>query len=226
MPVIGTQQSPIQVIHDNSFYAIFRSSYFEISRYEPDDFLDGHFAGDNFEFTQPPRGLIFEGSEWFLHRIHFHAPAEHLIDSAIARPYEVHLIHFHTSNPYPTGPKVVVGGFFEEREGAKERKSFAILNDLLRENQRDSSREIRKAPAPKLPVRINPNDFLPDHPSRWYHYQGSLTSGTFSEDVSWFIMPDSYGVPASQLNVLASGARQNPRPFFPLDRRFILRSFE
>lgn len=222
MPIIGTQQSPISINHDDSFFSHFPCSYFEFNGYEPDTIVEGTFTDKNFQFHIPPRGLKYKGSEWYLHRIHFHPLAEHILDSTTPQHHEVHFIHYQNPEPNPSDPKVVLAGFFTTGgSSSKERSSFQQLN---------IHDEIAQSPSTKKSKKksngVNPNHFLPKNISKWYHYQGSLTSGTFSEDVSWFILADTYTVPEKDLKFLQRNASQHHRGYCPLNRRFVLRSFE
>ena len=221
MPIIGTQQSPIQIIHDNTFHAHFPCSYFEFNGYDTQDILDGTFGSENFIFDHPPTGLNIHGQTWYLHRVHFHHQAEHLLDTLSPEHSEVHLIHFQSLKPQPTDPKVVLAGFFElGGKASSARHSFKNLTTCHLQKSKS------KSAAGRAKCGVNPNHFLPDQVNHWYHYQGSLTSGTFSEDVSWFLMANCFQVAASEVKFLKEKADQDTRGCFALDRRFVLRSFE
>ena len=228
MPIIGTQQSPIQIMHEQTFHAHFPFSYFEIDRYEVEGDVEGVFEDHNFDFNTPPKELTFNREPWYLHKMHLHAPAEHLINSYAPNHFELHLVHYQSDKPHPTGPKVVISAMFEiAKENLKEiknRHSFHHLNKF----HKDMTKKKTKKCYPPLeePTHlINPNDFLPDCTSRWYHYQGSLTSGTYSEDCDWFVLDDKFQVCDSHVQFLCE-TKQKARPIHALDRRFILRNFE
>lgn len=231
MPIIGTQQSPIKIMHNETFYTNFDQSYFEIRKYAVNGDVPGVLDEYNFELTTPVKGLTYQGNPWYLHRIHFHAPAEHLVNSDKPNYFEVHLIHYQSDKLHASGPKVVIAGMFEvEKTKSKTttpRDSFARLNKIYTESQCAVRNKTKKYQMPdEKPLhRINPNDFLPECTHHWYHYQGSLTSGTYSEDVAWFILVDRYQVPEKDLSFLCE-TKQDARHVFPLDRRFVLRSFE
>jgi carbonic anhydrase len=104
---------------------------------------------------------------------------------------------------------------------------------------RRSSRELGKAYArakqaggPALDttsdLEIDPMHFLPDRKDwpYWFHYEGSLTSGFFSEDVSWFVFRNETALAKVDIEKLKGAAEQDARETFALNRRFVLRSFE
>lgn len=223
MPIIGTQQSPIQIIHGDTLHAHFPCSYIEFNGYPTQEFLEGSFENENFIFDQPPVGLKYNNETWYLHRVHFHHKAEHLLDTLTPDHSEVHLIHFQSLKPKTTDPKVVLAGFFEQSEKVTDgRHSFKNITAYhLQANKPKARTKVHHGTC-----GVNPNHFLPENVNHWYHYQGSLTSGTFSEDVSWFLMTDCFKVPTADVKFLKPKADQHTRGCFPLNRRFVLRSFE
>jgi len=68
-------------------------------------------------------------------------------------------------------------------------------------------------------------DILPSLSSEWYHYQGSLTTHPFSEDVAWIIDRSATTVKQLDIDELAK-AEQDRRVGspMPLNRRFVLRN--
>lgn len=146
--------------------------------------------------------------------------AEHQLDTLTPHHSEVHLIHYQSLKPKATDPKVVLAGFFElGPKVADGRHSFKNISACHLQNNKSKAKI-------KASCGVNPNHFLPENVKNWYHYQGSLTSGSFSEDVSWFLMTDCFKVPSADVKFLKAKADQHSRGCYSLDRRFILRSFE
>lgn len=75
-------------------------------------------------------------------------------------------------------------------------------------------------------------DFFPRHPdgntpdlTNWFHYEGSLTSEPYSEDVSWFVMKNESPIDPADVDALKKYAEQEARPPYSLDRRLVVKSF-
>lgn len=223
MPVIGTQQSPIKIVSADTIYANFPANYFTIDY--ADKALPGTFKGHDFEFSQFGK-ITYRGKKQKLVKIHIHRPAEHRIDQTEAAAFECHLVHLAADDADLTGPKVVIGVFFHEQTGADTPASIRKLSEKLRLRGESRDMPLRwRVDEKGEGLTINPNDFLPKVRDRWYHYQGSLTSGTFSEDVSWFVMDGEIGVDPDHVKDLKEHAEQEARIVHAVDRRFVLRSF-
>jgi len=227
MPVIGTQQSPILINTDETVEAVFPANYFSI-QYAAGD-LPGQFKSHNFVFEAASRQPVtYGGDTWRLHRIHIHAPSEHLLDSPAPANLECHLIHFAESDPDGEGAKLVVGVLFSEKDGAMTPPSIKRLNEKLKDRaSRGWSLKTWKADEPPEDVEIDPNEFLPrgEARSEWFRYEGSLTTGTFSEDVSWFVMRHQIKVAPEDIGKLLEEAKEQARVAQAINRRFVLRSF-
>lgn len=223
MPVIGAQQSPIRIVTESTLKADFPADYFAI-RY-PNRPLAGSFKGHDFVFTQFAE-VTFRKKKWRLRRIHIHRPAEHRIDKLDAADFECHLVHSEAADVELAGPKMVIGIFFHKDEKAATPPSLQKLSEALGGRSRGTADATRWLYAEAgLKLSINPDHFLPPDRTKWFHYEGSLTTGTFSEDVSWFVMKDEIGVNPSDTGDLEQHAEQEARVVHAPDRRFVLRSF-
>jgi carbonic anhydrase len=207
MQVLGTQQSPVKIVTANTFHVDFPSDYLQF-RYT--GVLTGHFDSKKKIFLFDPAGedtpwaVKFAGVQWFIRQVHIHTPAEHLLDSDAPKPYECHLVHSRAGDPDGKGDKLVIGVFLRGRSSGKKKveDSCASFDHL------------------------DPTHYLPDNRGRWYRYEGSLTSWPYTEDVSWVVMADEARVSPDALNPMIGCANQHKRhELFPLDRRFVLRSF-
>ena len=56
-------------------------------------------------------------------------------------------------------------------------------------------------------------------PTRFYRYEGSLTTPPCSEGVQWVVMADKLQLSADQIAELASHLHDNNRPVQPLNDR-------
>jgi len=245
MPVIGTQQSPIRI--ENAKAIRVPNSYADLSFNYQDD-LPGRFNKDNFvfDFAKPPceetdsdtdgKILMFGTEEWVIRKIHIHKPAEHTFEEDDPLPYECHLLHSRQGDVKARGPKLVVATFFavptkDRRPTSKQRSAMRNVDrsTLLRLNQELASYKSGGDTNCSLPYAtpVNPLHFLPSesHRNRWYRYEGSLTSDPFTEDVTWFLLPDESFIEESEISEIGDCAEQEARPVHSLDRRFILKNF-
>lgn len=224
MSVIGTQQSPIIITESETWYANVDDKFF-YPAYTGKP-LAGYLDESNFIFTEF-ESIKVGGVDWTLRRIHFHSGTEHKLVGQPKCQLEVHLLHTLGTTPEEdpslVKAKLVIGTFFKIKPKAPSRASFRSLNDALGKAKGatpDGSDTIRD-------VKINPLDFLPaqkDWPY-WFRYEGSLTSGSFSEDVSWFVYKKEAEVSKDEIDKLQCEAKQHVRETYPLNRRFVLRSF-
>lgn len=245
MPVVGTQQSPIRIENEVSIRV---PSNFPSLKIGYDRSLCGKFKGDNFVFDiayNPDQSEIvagktvaFDKNTWIIRKIHIHQPAEHVFEESDPFPYECHLLHSLAGDPKGRGPKLVIASFFDvptpkhKPTGKKlaamknaDRSSLIELNRKLRDYiSNDDDPTVCKA---EHATPIDPRHFLPTQAqqNRWYHYEGSLTSDPYTEDVTWFVMPDESFIEADEISEIGKCAEQPARAAHPLDRRFVLRSF-
>jgi carbonic anhydrase len=70
-------------------------------------------------------------------------------------------------------------------------------------------------------VRVNPQDLFPRE-TRYYHYNGSLTTPPCSEGVAWFVMKTPVEVSTEQVSQFTAVMHQNARPVQPLHDRIVL----
>lgn len=234
MPVIGTQQSPIKIVSRKTLLTSFSSDYFEFDY--SNRLQAGKFNSENFEFLKPVPSVTFRGEKWNLYKIHIHGPAEHRIDETDAADFECHLVNLRQKDIGDKGEKLVIGVFFKIVDGVESLSSFSeigkAVSNKLKEQQGTDSPRAAKAIWPTADggtlLKVNPVHFLPKKPEdwkTWFHYEGSLTSGTYSEDVSWFVLPTVAEVAREDVEFLTPQADQHTRDVHATDRRFVLRNF-
>jgi carbonic anhydrase len=231
VPVIGTQQSPVRIVKDDTYRVDFGKDFLTFAYAGP---LPGVFKGDNFDFdvtSSPGGGEVTKGKEltaggtlWVLRKIHLHSPAEHRIDETDAAEYEAHLVHTLPGDTKLRGPKLVVGVFVHADKKAPSKPTLKGLNEALRAEAAD---ELVERLTRDHPATLDPTEFLPDEKKRanWFRYEGSLTTEPYSEDVSWYVMQAEVGVRGDEIDRIRPHALQHTRPVYALDRRFVLRSF-
>lgn len=134
-------------------------------------------------------------------QIHFHTPAEHLIDGQAA-PIEWHLVH-----QSATGQLAVVAVF--GRIG----KPNSSLKGLLDQFTAQTSHE--------LTTPVNLTELLPDT-GTVYHYLGSLTTPPLSETVEWYVCADTVMIGEQQLAAYQQLFAANNRKIQPLNDRPII----
>lgn len=225
MLIVGTQQSPIRIEKAKSLFVDFGSTYLQFHYCKE---LAGHFNADNFVFDPPkkkedptPWSITVDGTPWLIRKIHIHIGPEHEVEGRDPKLNECHLVHSAPDDPDAHREKVVVAVFFRVGAKAESKPALAGLGMKLS--------DVKKNGAPRCEMyhSLHPMEFLPDGYGlgQWYRYEGSLTSGTHSEDVSWFILPTEVPIRSGEFKEIKDCAHQTPRETFELNRRFVLRSF-
>lgn len=229
MPVIGTQQSPIRIVSTDSLCVVEPKKLLEI-QYDNRNY-HGRYEAENFKLDGPAYPKVsFRGRVFELRKIHIHHKAEHLIDDVPQREFEIHLFHLPEGGKVDT-PKLVIGILYHESAAAASGGGLEKINESLRKRKLGGF-SLRKWDAREVPHEddINPLDFFYRNGGvidieNWCHYEGSLTSGTFSEDVSWFVMAKEAVVHPDHTEGLKDFADQDARAVHALDRRIVVRSF-
>jgi carbonic anhydrase len=223
--VNGTQQSPIVITEAETWYTKVDEKFF-YSAYSGKP-LAGYLDQHNFIFTEF-ESIKVGKDDWTLRRIHFHDGAEHLIAGRPRSDFEVHLVHTIGTKPEEDPnlltPKLVIGVLFKIKARATSRPSFHELSKAIGK----ASRSVDGTLEAIRDVAVDPLHFLPDKEDwpYWFRYEGSLTSGSYSEDVSWFVYRNETDLSSADVEKLKGEAEQTARETYPINRRFILRSFE
>jgi len=240
MPVIGTRQSPIKLITNDAMRLEKPEDVFRIEYSDKDyhgTFIGVHPTHGNFELDKPAcpetyPSVWFWGNMFELRRIHIHCKSEHFIDSNVQSDYEVHFVHARQGMTL-SDPKLVIGILYKESATTPAGKGLQRFNDLLRGRANSGSSLRTFKIADSVPDGdINPLEFFPRTPdgktpdlANWFHYEGSLTSEPYSEDVSWVVMKNESKIDPTELKKLEEYAEQEARPTYALDRRIVVRSF-
>ncbi|MDT8429801.1 MAG: carbonic anhydrase family protein, partial [Pseudomonadales bacterium] len=196
----GLAQSPINIVTGSVV-----SAHHDIAvHYENSDehlINTGHTLEADFE---PGSYLDYDGVRYDLRQLHFHTPAEHLING-ITYPMEVHLVHTQQNDP---ANYLVVGILFSEgRE-----------NDFLARVLDHAPRQAGEQYTDNLPM--NALDML-EAIDGYYHYEGSLTTAPYSETVTWLLMKSPHEASAAQIEQLNLIEGDNARHIQSLHARRI-----
>lgn len=189
--------------------------------YRPGVKAKGTFEGDEHHedllISSKRHYVTFRGDRYDLKKIHIHSESEHIVETDDPLDLEIHLVHAPAGSSVAS-PLVVIGILFRIA-GPNDKVTFsASLGSLLSNIH-------------KKTYSLDPSDFFPagpkGHPitTEWFHYEGSLTSFPYSENVSWFVMRKHGYVTADQVEVLRENAEQYARELQPLNRRLVVRSF-
>lgn len=126
------------------------------------------------------------GTEYALDHIHMHTASEHTVDGEFA-PFEVHLVH---TDAY--GRFLVLGVL--GAVGAEAPSVHLVLEQTQ---------------------RFDPSWLLPGDRSRFWFYQGSLTTPPLSENVTWVVFDDRFEASEEQVAALDEICHGNRRPVQP-----------
>ena len=150
-----------------------------------------------------PMALDMGDVHYELVQFHFHAPSEHTIDGEHA-PLEVHYVHKSAA-----GELMVVGILVEE--GA-----YSLLWEPIIGALPDGPGDDRHLEDLDFDMRE-----LRPLPSRYYRYEGSLTTPPCSEGVQWIVMAEKRQISSEQMAAIVSHLHDNNRPVQPLGDRQI-----
>ena len=203
----GVEQSPIDLtgavpIEDDGIERRFGSEVLTVEqRARVMDLVDN---GHTIQITNDvPMALDMDGVHYELVQFHFHAPSEHTIDGEHA-PLEVHMVH-----------KSAAG-------------ELAVIGILVEEGEHDSIWDPIVASLPDGPgdarhledLDLDMSELRP-LPTRYYRYEGSLTTPPCSEGVQWIVMAGKRQISPEQMAAMVSHLHQNNRPVQPLGNRRI-----
>ncbi|MEJ6400985.1 carbonic anhydrase family protein [Nicoliella lavandulae] len=145
------------------------------------------------------QAVIFN-REFNLQQVHFHAPAEHLIDGQ-QYPFEVHLVHQNT-----IGQLLVVALMVNVASPSDQ------LNTIL--DHFDVNNDVD--------VNIDITEWLQLNDRTGFHYLGSLTTPPLTEGVEWIVLDaPALTISAAQLKRYQSLFAPNNRIPQPLNHRHI-----
>lgn len=204
----GRHQSPVNIIDINSetdweLEKKMKLGY-DASTHIYDVINNGHTVQFDFEEGD---SLIWNDQTFYLKQIHFHEPAEHMING-IRYPIEIHLVH-----QSEEGSLAVVGILGKEGLGSA---AFDFLENYL---------PLPPGSVAKIDKAFDLNSVLPEDLA-FYTYPGSLTTPPCSEGVRWFVMKDAIELSEDQVLTLQENMpHNNYRGHQPLNGRRVKKSF-
>ena len=220
-------QSPIQFVITQALPLLTPLNLLEVLTPVPPTVravIKGEEGHRNFELSQPQSTPFcrFRSRDYDLFRIHIHVKTEHTIKNRPPSQLEIHLVCI-PHGGQETDPKVVIGILIDEDDNADSHKGIEALGKVYG----DSIRGIKKGGSQSEEV-VPVAALFPDDGKdlvNWYHYEGSLTSFPYSEDVSWFVFKNISSATKENISVFTSLVDQDARELQPLERRLVVRSF-
>ena len=197
----GKSQSPINIITDHTLpvnnvndLEVFYTPETVISKVEN----NGHSIQFDFE---PGDSIQYKKEIYHLKQIHFHEPAEHLING-IRYPIEIHFVH---KSDYEN--LTVLSIFGEEGEVSG---MFDFFESFL---------PIKEGESKEINYAIDLTSLYPKSKD-FYSYSGSLTTPPCTENVNWVIFKDQLILSYKQVLKLKSNMPlNNYRNEQPLNKR-------
>lgn len=139
--------------------------------------------------------LNIEGKAYKLLQFHFHGKSEEQIDGK-QMDLVAHMVHKNSE-----GQLAVVAVLFNEGKDANPMIQKVLDN------------------VGKASVEINPENLLPQHKDRYFHFMGSLTTPPCSENVKWYVMKEVQSAKKAQIEAMRKYYANNYRPVQPLNGR-------
>ncbi|MEM8829326.1 MAG: carbonic anhydrase family protein [Cyanobacteria bacterium P01_G01_bin.19] len=153
---------------------------------------------------QPGSNLILDGQKYDLLQFHFHQPSEHLI-SGQAFDMEAHLVH----KSQATGNLLVLAVLMSE--GKINQALDRVWNKIPFGDRTEEASDLM----------INAANLLPENTSKYYRYQGSLTTPPCSEIVTWLILKQPVEISRLQIARFLEVIGNNARPIQAVNSRSI-----
>lgn len=211
--VLGTQQSPINIIHSESLYVPSLEKQFSLDY--SNGTASGHFQDDNFVLADSEKwSCTYRGVPYRLAKIHLHNSCEHELDGVEPGMFELHLLHTLAGSE----DKLVLAVWVDPVK-SEQKKAFAQWNEAFRQGKGKSAIET----SPTVSVELS--EFVPQGQIDFWTYFGSLTSHPYSQDVLWVVSKAHIPLDPDLVTDL-TGAQQEARCVQPLYRRFVLRCFK
>ncbi|XP_071540684.1 carbonic anhydrase 2-like isoform X2 [Panulirus ornatus] len=201
----GSRQSPINIETGNVKTEFWKPLNFRNYNTPPSIMRvknNGHSAQVEMDGVAAPR--VYDGGlkgEYIFAQFHFHwgsdntLGSEHTIDG-VRYPMELHLVHYK-------------GSYGSLREAVKRRDGLAVLGVLLETSKTDNPALTPLTTAlmniteagrvAEVAANYPLNAFLPNNLEKFYRYEGSLTTPTCNEVVTWTVFANAIPISESQL---------------------------
>ncbi len=200
------QQSPIRIARPESFFVPALAGALHVLYPDGEVVLErkkGHQELEWSEAAGTAPWIALDGKKASFRAMHVHRTSEHEIAGQKTELGEIHFVH--------------------ELVSAERGSTLVVLS--VRVESGNSDGPCFSAPAPDS-IRVDLKRLIPPRPYRFYRYEGSLTSGTHDELVSWAVFAEPLAVTRGDVAIVQKYAEQTDREVQSLARRFVLRSFE
>jgi carbonic anhydrase len=184
----GLIQSPINILSDQTssgWHNVTLNFSGEINTVEN----LGHTVQLNFE---PGNTITFDNKVFEFKQLHFHTPAEHLIDG-ITYPMEMHVVNTLKDQPEGETPEYLVLAFLVKM--GKENTFVDRFIDQIPEEAQEAA-----------PIDLNAvkesalfSDSLSSVGNAYYYYKGSLTTPPYTESVNWCVLKKIFEASPEQI---------------------------
>jgi carbonic anhydrase len=204
----GKHQSPINIIETNTVVnptaknlEVFYSPKTILNKVEN----NGHSI--QFDFY-PGDSIIYQHRPYYLKQIHFHEPAEHMLNGVIY-PIEIHLVHLSKDKDI-----TVLGILGMEGE---ESQLFEFMESFL---------PLKNGEEKIINKRLDLTDLFPDV-TDFYSYDGSLTTPPCTENVKWVVFKNPIFLSLEEVLELKNNMPlNNYRNEQPINDRIIYHNLE
>ncbi|MDO9170099.1 MAG: carbonic anhydrase family protein [Methylobacter sp.] len=205
----GLHQSPINIFTRNTRKEL-EDQHFVIHFQDKVNTVENLGYTIQLDFAQGST-ITANGMTYAFKQMHFHTPSEHLIDG-MTYPMELHIVSAEENSATPH--YLVIAVLF--KMGAENR----FINDFLNTvPERGHSQANVATGVIKLSdlLSLTPTGDLGHH----YHYQGSLTTPPYSENVNWIVLKTIFEASPEQIKAINNIEGNNARHFEPDNDRII-----
>lgn len=211
LPVLdpGHHQSPINIFTKTT-QKDFEDQHFVIHFQDKVNAVENLGHTVQLDFAQGST-ITANGITYAFKQMHFHTPSEHLIDG-ITYPMELHIVSEEENSAAPH--YLVIAVLF--KMGEENRFINEFINTVPKEEHSKANVETDRVKLSDLFTFI-PEDNLGHH----YHYQGSLTTPPYSENVNWFVLKKIFEASPEQIKAINNIEGNNARHFEPNNDRAI-----
>ncbi|KAK3086570.1 hypothetical protein FSP39_020377 [Pinctada imbricata] len=233
----GKRQSPIDIVPNSvSQEPSLQNNPLRVT-YKPEPDVDISNTGASVKVQMTQQSELTGGplkGKYRLEQFHLHwgsensKGSEHTVNGKMY-PAELHLVHWNADKYSSFGEAadksdgLAVLGYFVKI--GKEHKGFKQITDHLKEITKTGSHS-------PSPGKFDPSCLVKDDISRYWTYEGSLTTPPLYESVTWIVFDDVMEISQEQLNGLRSikncencCIQNNYRPPVPICDRSVKASF-
>jgi len=205
----GQHQSPINIFTKTTLKE-FEDQHFVIHFQDKVNAVENLGHTIQLDFAQGST-ITANGITYAFKQMHFHTPSEHLIDG-VTYPMEMHIVSEEENSAAPH--YLVIAVLF--KMGEENRFINEFLNTVPENEHNKANVETDSIKLSKL-LSLSPTGDLVHH----YHYQGSLTTPPYSENVNWIVLKSIFEASPEQIKAINKIEGNNARHFEPKNDRTI-----